>query len=187
MRSEALRGIDGFDHLKLSVDDDNRLAQALKVAGYRGRAVLGVGAVSVRWQVGLGGLIRGMEKNHFAFFDYRLGLVAVVCLFWLAFGFAPFAGLFLGPWWARATCPSGSRPSPALLAATRRQTGIAWYYALAFPLTIALVLAAMIRSAWLTLRRGASAGGAASIPWASCGSTSGLRNAWLRHARRPAG
>jgi Glycosyl transferase family 2 len=37
VRSDALQGIGGFEHLRLSVDDDNRLAQALKAAGYRGR------------------------------------------------------------------------------------------------------------------------------------------------------
>ena len=80
VRRDAFRGIGGFEHLTLSVDDDNRLAQALKAAGYRGRAILGKGAVSVRWHTGLGGLIRGLEKNLFALVDFRTEVVVVAGL-----------------------------------------------------------------------------------------------------------
>ena len=186
VRARAFRGIGGFDHLRLSVDDDNRLAQALKVAGYRGRAVLGAGAVSVRWQVGLVGLIRGLEKNFFAFLDFRLWLVALVCIAWLALGLAPFAGLFLGPWWTRAACAVGIAALAAMLALTRHQTGIAWYYALAFPLTIALMLVALIRSTWLTLRRGGVRWRGGFYPLSDLRKHTRLRNAWLRESRRPA-
>jgi hypothetical protein len=187
VRLGALRGIGGFDRLRLSVDDDNRLAQALRVAGYRGRAVLGVGAVSVRWQVGVAGLIRGPEKNYFSFFDFRVRLVAVVCLAGLALGVTPFAGLFVGPLWARAGCAGGVVALAALLAAIRRQTGTAWYYALAFPLTTALVLFALIRSTWLTLRHGGVRWRGSSYPLSELRAHIRLRNAWLREVRPPAG
>src|SRR5579864_6542541 len=66
VRASVFRAIGGLSRLALSVDDDMRLGQALKFAGYSTRVLLGHGAVSVRWQVGLGGMIRGLEKNFFA-------------------------------------------------------------------------------------------------------------------------
>jgi hypothetical protein len=187
VRTEAFRRIDGFEHLALSIDDDNRLAQALKAAGYRGRAIMGSGAISVRWQIGLAGLIRGLEKNLFAFLDYRTGLAALVCLAWLGLGVAPYAGLFVGPWWTRAICALGIAALAVILSAARRQTGIAWYYALAFPLGVALYTLALFRSICLTLRR-------RGVRWRDCHyqldelrEHVGWRNAWLREMRRPAG
>ncbi len=185
VRLEALRSIGGFERLKLSIDDDNRVAQALKAAGYRGRGVMGVGAVSVRWQVGLGGLIRGLEKNYFSFLDYRVGLVAVVCVAGLALGVGPFAGFFVGPLWARAVCAGGVAAVALILAAIRRQTGIAWYYAAAFPLTIALVLFALIRSTWMTLVRGGVRWRGSIYPLRELRGHVRDRNAWLREVRRP--
>ena len=84
VQSDAFRAIGGFEHLALSVDDDNRLAQALKAAGFQGRALLGSGAVSVRWHSGVNGLTRGLEKNLFALIDYRLSAMTLLCSAWLA-------------------------------------------------------------------------------------------------------
>ena len=85
-----------------------RLAQALKFAGYRARLLIGRGSVSVRWQVGLGGMIRGLEKNFFAAMGFRLekalggGRPAH-----RSSGVMPYVGLFVGPWWARLACGLG--------------------------------------------------------------------------------
>ena len=106
VRLSAFRGIGGFEHLTLSVDDDNRLAQAIVAAGYRGRAILGKGAVSVRWHTGLGGLIRGLEKNLFAFVDFRAPVVVVASLLWLGMC-APYVALFVGPWWVQIDLRAG--------------------------------------------------------------------------------
>lgn len=187
VRTTAFRGIGGFTHLALSVDDDNRLAQALKVAGYRARALLGAGAVKVRWQEGLGGLIRGLEKNSFALFSFRTGLVALACLTCVGLGAAPFAGLFVGPWLSRIVCAIGVASLAATLSASRRQTGIAWYYALAFPLSIVLNLVAMIRSTRLTLRHRGIRWRDRSYPLGELREHTHQRIAWLREVRRSAG
>jgi hypothetical protein len=180
VRSDAFRAIGGFTHLALSVDDDVRLAQALKAAGFQGRALMGGGAVSVRWHAGVGGLTRGLEKNLFALLDYRLGAVIVVCLAWLAFGVAPYAGLFLGPSWTRVVCGLGVAAVAAILSLARRQTGTPWYYALAFPAGIALYVNAMTRSAWLTLRRRGVRWRECHYPLDALREHVRRRNAWLR-------
>ena len=153
VRSEAFRAIGGFRHLALSVDDDMRLAQALKFAGYRPRMLLGRGAVSVRWQVGLGGMIRGVEKNFFAALGFRLDKVLVVALGIAVVGLAPYAGLFVGPTWARIVCVLGVASIAVVLAAASRHSRIGWYYAPLLPLASVALLVSLGRSVALTLAR----------------------------------
>ena len=110
--------------MALSVDDDMRLGQALKVAGYATRLVVGRGAVSVRWQVGLAGMIRGLEKNFFAGVDFRLPVACFAMLAIVVLGMAPHAGLFVGPWWARALCVVGIGSVALLLGGAEGQSGV---------------------------------------------------------------
>ena len=153
VRLESFRAIGGFGHLALSVDDDMRLGQAMKFAGYRPRLLLGNGAVSVRWQVGLGGMIRGLEKNFYAASGFRPALAALGGCLIAVVGLAPFVGLFVGPMATRVVCGLGIAALVALFAGTNRQSGIPWYYAFAVPLATVALLAALIRSVVLTLAR----------------------------------
>ncbi len=153
VRAGAFRSIGGFHHLRLSVDDDMRLAQAMKFAGYRMRFLMGRDAVSVRWQVGLGGMVRGLEKNFFAALGYRLDRTAVVILGLLTVGIMPYVGLFVGPWWARSTCVAGIAAVAIILAAASSHSRIGWYYALILPFAAVAVLVSLVRSVALTLLR----------------------------------
>ncbi len=155
VRAERFRAIGGFQNLALSVDDDIRLGEALKAAGGRPRVLLGEGAVTVRWQTGLGGMIRGLEKNFFSVTGYRLAGVLPIVLGFLWIGAGPHVGLFVGPWWARTVCGLGLATTAAIVGLTGKQNGIAWYYALAMPLGALLLSWSLIRSAALAvLRRG---------------------------------
>jgi glycosyltransferase involved in cell wall biosynthesis len=153
VRARAFQAIAGFRRLALSVDDDMRLGQALKYAGYRGALALGKGMVAVRWQVGLGGMIRGLEKNFFTGAQYRLGVVAIAAAGMIVIGAAPHAGLFVGPWWTRATCALGIGAIAGILALLRRVGGVRWYHAFVLPLGAIACVVALIRSAALAVRR----------------------------------
>jgi glycosyltransferase involved in cell wall biosynthesis len=153
VRADAFRAIGGFRRLRLSVDEDMRLGQALKYAGYRNAVALGKDMVAVRWQVGLGGMIRGLEKNFFAGAQYRLPLVALGVLGLLVIGIAPHAALFVGPWWTRAISGLGIGAIALILAMMRRQGGVAWYHALFLPIGALACIVALLRSATLAVRR----------------------------------
>jgi hypothetical protein len=155
VRSSAFRAIGGYSHLVLSVDDDMRLGQALKFAGYSTRVLLGHGALSVRWQVGLVGMIRGLEKNFFAGLNFSLLKSAAGALGLLWLGATPHLGLFFGPWWARIVCALGVAALALIIGFVRPgwQNGVAWYYALALPVSALLCVVALVRSVWLTLLR----------------------------------
>ena len=154
VRGGAFRAVGGFENLRLTVDEDVRLARVLKSAGFGTRVLVGGGAVSVRWQVGLGGMIRGMEKNFFAAAEFRVVQAAAAVAALLVAGAAPHAGLLVGPWWSRVACAAGVAATCAVVEAAGRQNGIRWYYGLTMPISAALVAYSLVRSTWYTLRRG---------------------------------
>ena len=153
VRAEMFRNIGGFRHLALSVDDDMRLAQAIKFAGYRTRFLFGRGAVAVRWQVGLGGMIRGLEKNFFAGLGFRLDKTLVVLAAMVVIGICPYLGLFVGPWSTRAFCALGVTSLAVILAASVRQSKVGWAYAALIPFAMLTVMIALVRSVALTFAR----------------------------------
>jgi hypothetical protein len=152
--AEAFRAIGGLRNLALTIDDDIRLGQALKWAGYRTRVLIGLDAVMVRWHVGAIAMIRGLEKNFFAGLDFRVERVVFGVGVVLAVGMGPHAGLLVGPWWTRAICALGIGAIAGILQLIGRTGGIGWPYALFLPLGAGMCAYAMLRSTWITLRRG---------------------------------
>lgn len=184
VRSERFRAIGGFRRLALSVDDDMRLAEALKASGGRPRMILGGGAVSVRWQVGLSGMVRGLEKNFFAATRYRLGAALAASLLILWMGAAPHIGLFVGPWWSRIICAMGVLTIAASVRVTGAQSRVAWYYGLILPLSAAVCSFTLLRSAWFTLRRRGIRWREHHYPLEQLRSHVRARDAWLREVWR---
>ncbi len=180
VRADAFRAIGGLRRLSLSIDDDMRLGQALKFAGYRAGMVLGTGEVSVRWQVGLGGMVRGLEKNFFAALDFRLGAVPIVIGAVLLVGVLPHAGLFVGPWWQRAICGAGVAAVAAMLEASGGLFGVRWYHALGLPLGALACVVALIRSVVVTLRDGGVRWRGHHYPLGALKSHVRERDAWAR-------
>jgi len=180
VRAEAFRAIGGLRRLSLSVDDDLKLGTALKFAGYRPALVLGQGAVSVRWQVGVGGMIRGLEKNFFAVCDFRLSQVLAVLVVVVSLGILPYVALFVGPLWSRGLALFTVAVLVVCLARTRGQNGIAWYHAFVLPLGAVGCTVALLRSVWLTQNRGGVRWRDHFYPLEELRRHVRLRNAWLR-------
>ncbi len=184
VRLRAFRDIGGFRHLALSVDDDMRLAQALKFAGYRPRFLMGRKSVTVRWQVGLGGMIRGLEKNFFAATGFHLAKAAAGALLIASLGVAPFLGLFVGPTWSRIICAAGVASIATTLGVSSMQSGIAWYYVFAMPLASIALMISLGRSVVLTLARGGVRWRGHHYPLGELKRHVRLRDAWTREVWR---
>ncbi len=180
VRAEAFRGIGGFRRVALSVDDDMRLGQALKYAGYRAKVFSATTQVSVRWQVGLGGMIRGIEKNFFAGIDFRLPMAAAAAATILLTTLGPLVGLFIGPWWTRLVCGLGLLAPVGLIRLVCPTTGVAPWYGLTLPLAGPVMTYALARSVFLTLRRRGVSWRGRTYPLAQPESHVRLRNHWLR-------
>lgn len=153
VRASTFAAIGGLRRVALSIDDDMRLAQAIKFAGYRNAFAIGAGDVAVRWQVGLGGMVRGLEKNFFAGLDFRPGAALGASAVILLLSAGPTLGLFVGPAWTRGVCGLGVLATAALLGFTTRSSRVGPWYAATLPISGVIVVYALLRSMTLTLRR----------------------------------
>ena len=86
VRRSAYGGIGGHEALRLEVADDLMLGKRIKQAGYRQEALFGTSGLRLRWLTGVGGIVRGLEKNGFAAIGYSLPFLVfltavVVCLY----------------------------------------------------------------------------------------------------------
>jgi len=155
IRRSAYDAIGTYEKLRLEVVDDLKLGETIKKAGLRQDVVFGPELVSLRWAVGATGVVANLEKNLFAFLQFRVSLVLAVCAVTFFLCVCPFVGLFLAPGWARA----GFAAAVAMIALAYTFTG---RYMASSPLLFltcpiaAIVFAfATLQSAFLALRDGA--------------------------------
>ncbi|HUV29973.1 MAG TPA: glycosyltransferase [Acidobacteriota bacterium] len=95
IRSGVYRAVGGHSAIALRPDDDMKLGQLIKQAGYRQELLFGRGLIAVPWYTSIGALARGMEKNAFAAVQYRVTGILVVTAGQLLFFVWPFLGLGL--------------------------------------------------------------------------------------------
>jgi glycosyltransferase involved in cell wall biosynthesis len=145
----------GHRFLRLQVIDDVGLGKIIKHAGGIVRVVVGRGMVHVRWQDSLAGTIRGLEKNGFAAMGYSAArALAAICVFLFA-SLWPWAGMFVGPPWARIMCAVVALViQPSIGVAGTRLARMHWGLAFTLPLGSALIGWAMLRSTVVTLHQG---------------------------------
>ena len=151
----AYEAIGTYQKLRLEVVDDLKLGETIKRAGLRQDVVCGPGLVSLRWGAGAAGIIGNLEKNLFAFLRFRISLVVACCALTFFLCVWPFAGLVLATGWARAAF-AGTVAMIALAYAltARYAAGSVWLF-LTCPFSAILFIAAVLRSAFKTLRDGA--------------------------------
>jgi glycosyltransferase involved in cell wall biosynthesis len=154
VRRSAYEAVGTHTRLRLEVTDDYKLGKLLKHGGFRCEVLDSGGAVRLRWQIGLRGVVQGLEKNSFASFDYSLvralwylSAVAVVFL-------APFvlATIITGPsrWGFVATAVS----QVATLGWLSGKGGGPRLVGLTFPICAAVMLWTIARATFLALWRG---------------------------------
>lgn len=154
VRTTMYKRVQGHALLRMHVVDDVALGKLIKFGGGTVRMLFGQCFVKVRWQESLAGTIRGLEKNFFAWTNYRawLALLAVAGV-WVMFIW-PWIGLFVGPWSARAIALAAVVLQIVVAGASAVKNGFGGAQAVtAAPGGFFLSLA-MLRSMWVTLRRG---------------------------------
>lgn len=102
IRRPAYEAIGTYEKLRLEVVDDLKLGESIKKASLRQDVVFGRDLVSLRWAVGALGVVANLEKNLFAFLQFRISLVLAVCALTFFLCVCPFLGIFLAPGWAKA-------------------------------------------------------------------------------------
>ena len=102
LRRSAYEGTGGHAAMPLAVLDDMELGRRIKTHGYTQHVLSGVEMVSIEWYRSTPDLVRGLEKNVFSGFDYRLGTLAGVTLLMLAVRVWPWLALLVtggAAWW----------------------------------------------------------------------------------------
>jgi hypothetical protein len=167
-RSRAYVGVGAFQMVKrtayeacgthrrlaMEVIDDVMLGKIVKLGGFRSGVAVAQDAVSVRWHVGIGNLIRGVEKNFFAGAQFSGPLVTAQSLGLFALFILPSLGILFGHGWVRAFA------AVAVLIALCFHMGVdivmrvSPLYCLTLPLGALLFTYMLLRSTFITLRQG---------------------------------
>ena len=154
IRRSAYQAIGTYERLRLEVVDDLKLGEFIKKAGLRQDVVYGRDLVTLRWAVGAFGVVRNLEKNLFAFLQFRISLVLAVCFMVCFLCVGPFVGVVFAPGWTRA----GFGVAVAMIAlayalTARYAAGAAWLF-LTCPFGALVFVIAVLRSAVATIRDG---------------------------------
>jgi len=153
VRSPAYRECGGYEALRLTVLDDVRLGLLLRRAGRRTRAFIGGSDVECHWGTTVRSMVQIMEKNYFAAIDFKTGVALAVGLA----GSLLFCAAALGPLTETvAGLGAGLAPLSFILPAAilARRLGWSWRAAALTPFILPVLLHAMLKSAFVTLRQG---------------------------------
>jgi len=154
LRREAYEASGTHRRLALEVVDDMKLGKIVKMSGFRSSVAVAQNYVSVAWHLGLGNLVRGVEKNFFAGAQFRISVVAWQVLGLLVMNVLPFAGMIFGHGWIRAFAAISVLIAMCFHFGVDVVMRVSPLYCLTLPLG-ALIFAYMIlRSTIITLRQG---------------------------------
>ncbi|MEF3313190.1 glycosyltransferase family 2 protein [Paenibacillus sp. GYB004] len=152
---KAYEAIGTHRALAMRPDDDLRLGALVKRAGFKQRLLIGKNHLEVEWYPTLQEAVKGLEKNLFSGFGYRLPMAVFGMLGQLLAFFGPFAGLLLLPTWGGfAYAASAAILVGLYVASTRRMSKDSGKEAWALPAAVWMLIVVLSRSVYLTLRRG---------------------------------
>ena len=153
IRKSFYHSFGGHRPIRLCPVDDILLGRMAKESGGRCDCLNGCGFVSVAWYQSVAEMVRGMRKNSFALFDYRLSLLLAGTAASLCLQILPFWGLLLAHGIPRLLCAAiiAVNVLALSLAARAFQTVLRSLYW--FPVTPYIKLFIVWRATVLTLLR----------------------------------
>jgi glycosyltransferase involved in cell wall biosynthesis len=154
MRRSVYESIGTHQRLAMEVVDDMKLGKLVKQSGFRTSAGIAGALVSIRWHAGAGNIIRGVTKNFFAAFGYRLWFAALAMMITLLFNVAPFVGVIVGHGWIRFFSAIAVAIALFLHAGVDVVLRASPLYALTHPLGAILFCYMIVRSTAVTLWNG---------------------------------
>lgn len=78
VKKNTYDAVGGFERMRLEILDDMMLGRLIKKAGYHSKLLLAHDQLSFEWHRGLGGVIRGIEKNSYAGMSFSLLQASIV-------------------------------------------------------------------------------------------------------------
>jgi cellulose synthase/poly-beta-1,6-N-acetylglucosamine synthase-like glycosyltransferase len=154
IRREAYDAFEGHCGMPLEVLEDMKLSKLTKRAGYISQVGYAPRHISVRWQAGLGNLVRGSSKTFFAAASYKIPMVTGQIFGLLIMSVFPWLALPFVHGWARLFAVIAVAISFACHAAVAWSAGASPLYGFTHPIGAAIFAWMLARSAFLTLWHG---------------------------------
>ena len=154
IRRSVYEAIGTHRRLAMEVLDDMKLGKLVKQGGFRSGVAPSDSFLEIRWQEGIGNVIKGMTKNMFAGFEFKVAAVlfsvfAIVCISVL-----PFVGLFAAAGAARLAAAIAAAAAVVFEAGMMPLARASRWYGLTHPLGALIVIYIILRSMLVTLARG---------------------------------
>jgi glycosyltransferase involved in cell wall biosynthesis len=154
IRRSAYEACGTHKRLAMEVVDDMKLGKMVKLGKFRSCIGVAQEFVSIRWQAGVGNLIRGVTKNFFAALGYRLPLFLAALCGMLLTNVAPFVAMIFGHGWVRGLATVSVVIALGFHAGVDVTMKVSPLYALTHPVGALLFCYMMVRSAVVTMWRG---------------------------------
>jgi glycosyltransferase involved in cell wall biosynthesis len=154
MTREAYEKAGTHKRLAMEVIDDMKLGKIVRQAGFRSGVGVSADAVMVRWQAGLGNLLRGTTKNFFAAFGYNLPLAVLSLCAMFATNVLPLFGVVFGSGWVLILAGIGLLIGMAFHVGVDIGLRISPLYALTQPVGALFFCYMVLRSTVVTLWQG---------------------------------
>jgi glycosyltransferase involved in cell wall biosynthesis len=154
IRRGAYDAFKGHRGMQMEVLEDMKLSKLTKRAGFRSQVGYAPQHVSVRWQAGIGNLVRGSSKTFFAAASYNLAMVGGQILGLLMLSVFPWVALPFVHGDARIFAAIAVAISFACHAVVSYSAGASPLYGFTHPIGALIFSWMLARSAFLTLWRG---------------------------------
>jgi glycosyltransferase involved in cell wall biosynthesis len=154
LRRSAYEACGTHRRLAMEVVDDMKLGKIVKMAGLRSGVAVAQRYVSVAWHLGLGNLVRGVEKNFFAGAQFKVPVAAAQILGLLIMNVLPFAGFLFGHGWIRALAAVSVLIATCFHLGVDVVMGVSPLYCLTLSLGATIFAYMVLRSTIITLRQG---------------------------------
>jgi glycosyltransferase involved in cell wall biosynthesis len=152
VRADTYRALGGHRRIAMRPDDDIRLGEIIKKAGYSQEMLFGHDLVCLEWYPSLAALARGFEKNTLAGVNYHVSAIIaatfalVLCFVW------PFAALVCTSGWTLAANAAICAVLAASYLDQARLLGMPRWHAIGLPFAITFFIWVLLRASFITLR-----------------------------------
>jgi len=154
IRKQVYEKVGGHKPIRMSIVDDFLLGKLIKSSGYKQEVLLAYDLLTLKWQDGRFGILKGLEKNGFASIQFSWPSLIVITLFFFAVFIVPVGMIPVAAnpvTWGYFACFLSVLVISWFCA---RALGFGWWVRLSTVVAAPLYLGALWNSAIQTARRG---------------------------------
>ena len=154
LRRSAYEAIGTHRRLAMEIVDDMKLGRLVKLGGFRSGVGVAQGRIRLRWNEGLGEIVRGVTKNFFAAGGFGVARTAGDLSGILILSALPFFAVVFAHGLTRVLAAMAATAAVSLHAWAARNYEVSWLYGFTHPLGALIFCYMLLRSMVVTLWRG---------------------------------